>query len=206
MDRLPEKRIKQGAGLLALIAVIAFIAGLYVSNTTSYPTFSSDSSKTSGWWSSENENMQKVAKSAGSSYRGTEPIDKLPVADLTIHHGEKGTAMAPEDSCFTAFSYYDYPLDGLDAAYGEYKDRKEAQGVLKELEPRELTIKTFEGDEKYTLRQYDYTIEGEDVLSGYQVGFIELNDGYVRVEGVCKTAKDLALNLPIFESVSLNEP
>ncbi len=204
MNTISNNTLKRAAGVVLALLCVATIVGLYIFNNPSYPKFSHDSATIEGWWSSKNENLQKVARSAGNNYRG-DPIDTLPVADLTIHHGDRTGQSNPKDACFVAFSYYDYPLAGLDAAYVEYEDRKKAQGELKELDPSEHTITTFEGDETYELRQYDYTIEGEDVLSGYQVGFVEMQSGHIRIEGVCKTAEDLQLTQPILETVTLNE-
>ena len=205
MTILSNNNLKRAVGALIALVCVAAIVGLYIFNNPSYPKFSYDNAGTEGWWSSKNENLQKVARSAGNNYRG-DPIDTLPVADLTVHHGERGSQNNPKDACFVAFSYYDYPLAGLDAKYVEYEDRKKAQGELKELDSAQHTIKTFEGDETYELRQYDYTIEGEDVLSGYQIGFVEMQSGHMRIEGVCKTADDLALTHPILETVTLNKP
>lgn len=204
MNTLLKNNIKRGIGALLAIMLIAVIVALYIFNNPTYPKFSYNDTDIEGWWSSKNENLQKVAKSAGNNYRG-EPIDKLPVADLTVHHGERGSQSNPEDSCFVAFSYYDYPLAGLDAAYVEYEDRKKAEGELTALESSKQTLTTFEGDETYELRHYDLSIEGEDVLSGYQVGFIEMSEGYVRVEGVCRAAENLEVTKPILEAITLHE-
>lgn len=140
----------------------------------------------------------------GSNYRGSEPIDRLPVADMTVHHGEKGTK-APTDNCFIAFSYYNYPLESLATAYNTYESLKKEEGSLKPLQETNEIIKTYEGNKEFILRQYDFKVDRDDALSGYEVGYIELASGHVRVEGVCNTADTLALTVPILGSVTLNE-
>lgn len=186
--------------LLGIIGVSAYLQ-TRPEKSAPLPKFSFDQSKASGWWGRDSINVQEVAHT--TNYTGNEPIEKLPVADTTIFHGT--TEQAAADGCFVTFSYYNYPIADLGTAYREYESRKTAQGTLEILQPSQQVAKTFEGNKIYELRQYSYTIEGKDTLSGYEIGFIELASGSIRVEGVCKTAKDLVLTQPILNSVTLNK-
>jgi hypothetical protein len=195
------KPILISLAVLAGVAAIGYHIYLRIVDSIPPPAFSFDASNATGWWGSDNINVQDVA---GNNYQGEEPKDKLPVADLTVHHGRPGET-TPEDSCFTLFSYYDYPLEGIDAAHQDYIDRKEELGTLEQTNSLRQTIETFEGQKSYDLKQYDYEVEGQDVLSGYQIGFITMSDGHIRTEGVCKTVKDLELVQPVLQTVRLNE-
>lgn len=167
------------------------------------PKFSYDGSKVSGWKGSENINLQTVA---GSNYQGKEPVDKLPVADLTVHHGESSTDI-PDDNCFVMFSYFDYLLDDAGEAYKKYEDSKKHQGSLTVLKPQKARIATYEGVKEFDMRRYDFTVGSDDdsALAGYQIGFIPLAGGYIRTEGVCKTADDLHLISSVVDAVELLE-
>lgn len=193
--------------LISLI-VIAACAGLgyhiylRLQENAPVPKFSFDAGKASGWYGRENINVQDVART--TDYKGEEPIDKLPIADLTITQ-EEPKASGVIDGCFVSYSYYDYALEDLAAAYDTYFDRKDPYGTLTSFEPSLQSLTTFEGEKEYQLQQYRFVIEGQDTLQGYQIGFIPLNSGYVRIEGVCPTYEDLALTLPALQSVQLLE-
>lgn len=199
------KKILLILGILVVAGIIGATAYTLRVNNPPVPKFSTSLASDSGWWTGHNTNVQAMAKSIGSDYKGEEPIDKLPVADITIHHGEEGSKNAPADNCFTSFSYYNQPLNDLAAAYKNYEDRKNQQSHAEKLEPVKKTITTFEGNKDYELQRYNYVIEGQNILSGYQVGFIPMSGGYIRTEGVCKTPADLDLLTPIIATVQLNE-
>ena len=164
------------------------------------PVFSFDTQKADSWWGSDNTNIQLVAKTG--NYTGEEPIDKLPVADLVVHHSKPGSTAA-QDNCFIAHSYYDRPLENVDEAYKEYEDKKEKTGTIEAFSSSEQSFQTYEGVKQYRLQPYRLTVQGQDILEGYQVGFIPMSKGHVRIEGVCKTSQDLSLTLPILKSVQL---
>ena len=195
-------KLKIGGTLIALIllGIAAASVFTYNENNPQLPKFSLDSEKAKGWWTSSNVNIQEMAR-ASKDYQGIEPIDKLPISDLTVHHGSKGKPS--EDGCFISFSYYDYKED-LDQKYKEYVDRK-SEGEVKTLEPVKKSLKTFEGDKEVTLQRYDYTIEGQDVLAGYQIGYIALSSGHIRTETVCETPDDLDKSISIIDAVQLSE-
>lgn len=187
--------LKAGLG----IGVVIVIALLYLYNNPSYPKFAFDNSKAEGWWSNGNLNLQKVA---GADYQRKEPKDKLPVADLTMHHGEPNKSAA-DDNCFIMFSYFDYALDSMDSAHKAYEDKKSEQGTIKVLKPVTITVDTPEGNKEIEMRQYDFTIDDEKALSGYQIGFAPLDNGYMRIEGVCKEADDLKTLKNVMDAVKL---
>lgn len=189
--------------LLAAAALFSIGYHIYgrIEASQPLPKFSFDQSNAAGWTASQNVNVQDVARS--TTYTGAEPIDKLPISDLTVHHGSEKDI--PNDNCFLMYSYYKRPLDDLNAAYEVYIDRKTKDGKVEELGSTEQTFVTFEGDVSYQFKQYRYVIEGQDTLQGYAIGFASLASGYIRIEGVCKAAEDLALTLPILGSVRLLE-
>lgn len=197
-------RLKQIAGVLIVVAVLGVI-GFQMHRETraeTPPTFSFDREKAAGWWARDPINVQAVARSA--NYTGEEPIERLPVADITLFEGQP-QAEGVVDGCFVSFSYYDYALDDVAAAYDNYFGDKVEHGTLDTFDPISRIIMTFEGEKEYELRQYRFVLEGQDNLEGYQVGFIPLEEGYVRTEGICKTYEELAKIVPIMDSVELIE-
>lgn len=192
-------------GVIITIGVIGAIIYTFIESGSPVPTFSSSLSESDEWWTSENTNVQAMAKSLGSNYTGEEPVDKLPVADITIHHGDKDGKTTPDDSCFVAFSYFTYPLDSIEAAHAEYENRKNAQSEAVKLDSITETLDTFEGNKEYELRRYNYVIDGQDILSGYEIGFVSMSQSHIRIEGVCKTPENLDLLTPVIKTVTLSE-
>lgn len=200
---MPKKPAPIIYSLIAIAALFGIGYHIYgrIEASRPLPKFSFDTSKAPGWTGSKSVNIQDVAKS--TTYRGEEPIEALPIADITIHHGSAKDI--PEDNCFTMYSYYRRPLGAADTLYKEYVERKAKDGTVEELSTTDQTIVTFEGDVSYQLKQLRYTIEGKDTLQGYAIGFAPLPSGYIRIESVCKTAEDLTLTLPPLSAVTLLE-
>lgn len=190
-------------GGLLIAGVAAAIIFTYHQRSSPGPNFSYDSSDTHDWYESHNGNLQAYATALGSNYQGNEPIEKLAVADFTVHHGEKGADKTPEDNCFVGFSYFDYPLDGgLKAAYDKYEESMKQKGNLESFASDKKALATYEGYKDYELKQYNFTIDGKPTLSGYQIGFINLTSAHIRIDGACQTANDLKLTIPILEAVT----
>lgn len=205
-----RQKIQKSFAALLIIGLAASV-GMYIYSTNKDsalsaepPTFAFNKSQGDGWWGRENVNVQEVAKT--SNYTGQTPIEKLPVADLTIFQGES-MADKPEEGCFISYSYYDFPLSDVKSAYSNYFGGKHTDaGTLDTFEPIKSSIDTFEGTKEYDLHQYRFTLDGQDTLQGYQIGFIPLSSGYIRTEGICKTYEDLMLTEPILGSVELLDP
>lgn len=190
-------------GGLLLIGVAAAIVFTFAQNRPSGPQFSYNSWGRDGWYESYNGNLQAYATGLGDQYKGKEPIEKLSIADLTVHHGEIGADKTPEDNCFIGFSYFDYALEnGLEAAYKEYEEGMIVEGNLESFSSRANSLKTPDGNKEYELRQYDFTVEGVTTLSGYQIGYIDLESAHIKIDGACRSTDDLALTLPILDAVT----
>lgn len=190
--------------IVTALAIAGMVQYTRSHNGSNEPTFLFTEDKAPGWWTSGNSNQQSVA---GDNYKGDEPRDKLPSADMAVHHvtAEK---TAQEDGCFVLFSYYTYQLDDVAGAYKAYENKKTEladDATLKPLETSEHALVTHEGDVSFELRQYDLIMPGIDILSGYSVGFANTDNGHIRVEGVCQAADDLPLTLPVISAVTLQK-
>lgn len=190
--------------LVTLLAITGMVQYARTHNGSNEPVFSFDESKADGWWGSKNSNQQSVA---GSDYSGKEPRDKLPTADISVHH-VTADKVAEKDGCFVLFSYYNYPLDNVADAFKAYEDKKtnlDDKAKLETIGTLDKTLATYEGAVSFELRQYDLSVPGNDVLSGYEVGFANTNEGHIKTEGVCKAASDLPLTLPAIDAVTLEK-
>lgn len=156
------------------------------------------------WWSGGNTNSRELwVKDDGQG--PSTPVDKLPIAGMNVLHGSAGSP-AP-DKCFLMYSYYDYRLNSLAAAYTDYENRKvfdKTTDNFKHIDTKSVEISTFEGVKRIRVRQYDFSSESnQHILHGYQIGFTEMKDGYMRLEGVCKSSDDLDKSIEAAQSVRL---
>lgn len=202
-----QQKIEKIIMIIALVGIATGIgAHVYsrIQGSLPSPTFSFNKESAPGWWASDNVDVQEVART--SNYTGQTPISELPTSDLTIFQGESEDERTV-DGCFVSFSYYKNRLADINAAYDDYFDRKDTDdGKLDTFDPIKQTISTFEGKKEYDLRQYRLVFEGQDTMQGYQVGFIPLDSGYIRTEGVCMTYEELEITKPVLESIELVEP
>ncbi len=167
------------------------------------PVFTFNGSKAPGWWAVKNYNSQ-ASTSTESEYQGSEPIDKLPIASINVNKGKDGEYAT---ACFVMFTYYDYRTDI--AKLKAEKDAGTTQGESKfqNVGDMQSTISTPEGIKSYTLTKYELSGPGtENSMKGMSYGWVELNDGYIQVSGVCPTETELDDTAHISEAVSLAKP
>lgn len=198
--------------IICTILALLIIAALYFysrHNTSealahNIPVFSYDKAKTKGWWSVGNINAQESVDPEQYDAQASGPINELPTASLTLHHGGPDD---PEhtDRCFASLFYYSHPLKDIEAAYAEREqEMSKWGGSFEALDSKELTIKTHEGNKPYELRQYHTkTAMAGEYMSGVQVGFVALENGHIHIQGICQGPEYLNLTLPIIPSVSL---
>lgn len=192
-----------GVGIVALvgIGVLVTLNMKQAVNDTDVssvaPTFHFDQSAAPGWWNTENYNNQA---SSDDDSLGSEVTQKLPVARMSIFKGAKGDGAT---ACFVMYAYYNYAAD-LDVLRGNNKEVNTAGTNVQQLEDAELSIDTPDGKVSYTLHQY--ALSGPDrknSMNGTSYGFVDLNDGYIQISGVCPTGDDLSDAMSVMSAVSL---
>lgn len=161
------------------------------------PIFTFNESKAPGWWAAENHNSQTTA---GENYQGSEPIDKLPVASINIFKGKEGEYAT---ACFVMFSYYDYKAD-----VAQLKNDKENEvsvsTSMKKIGEENAAIETFGVTKNFTLTKYELIgADAENAMKGMSYGWVDLDDGYISVSGVCPTGVELDSTLSASSAISL---
>ncbi len=190
--------------VISIVALAAVGAGLFFIKPWQPPVpfFSFQNEQATGWWGGTNGNPRA---STTEDYLGEIPREKLGVAYTTILHGE-GEGKSASDNCFLMYSYYDYAHENLAGEYEAYERAKTSFGdaALTRTNTTQQTIATFEGERSYELRQY--ALDGtsvKDSLKGYEIGYVKMDNGYIRIEGVCATAEQLTETLRVLPSVQL---
>lgn len=73
------------------------------------------------------------------------------------------------------------------------------EGIMK------MTLRTPGGDRPYDLHQYAVTGKGDaKLMGGLELGYVQLADGYVKIDGHCETAGELVTTLPALRAYKLH--
>lgn len=180
---------------------------------TSGPFFSFNRDSRPGWWAPTPEETK--AELEKHEEIDTEKSEDEATSFLTVTHGgsplaNDGMRKTAPDRCFLMYSYYQKPEVDVTNFYEEYESGKKFYEGDKVILTKNTTqtLQTFEGDFSYEFHEYDaqFANSSGDYLNGYSIGFAKLPSGYVRIEGVCKTAEDLRQLPEIMEAVRLEKP
>lgn len=193
------------------IGILAIVTALFVLNSSEIlraigvskpvPVFVFNESKAPNWWAGENYNS-KAAEAKWAGYQGQEPIDKLPVAGMTVLKGRNGDNAT---NCFVTFTYYDYQTNI--AKLKAEKDAGTPGGDMKfqDVGDIQLNVSTPDGLKGYSLTKYELSGPGaESSMKGMGYGWIELNEGYIQVSAVCPTVAELDETAQISGAASLS--
>lgn len=157
------------------------------------PVFVYDESKGAGWWAVDNYNARESA--TDDNYEGTDPIESLPVANINVFSGEKGTYAT---ACFVMFSYYDTKVD-----VAQLKKDKEQEslksGTMRKVGQSKATLDVLGEAKEVTIT--NYTLVGqaaENSMRGMGYGWIDTDKGYISVSSVCPTPEELdSVTVPV---------
>lgn len=193
-----------GMGILAVLSIIFVVNSSDILRAIGAPkpapAFMFNESKAPNWWAAENYNSQ-AAMSKEKDYRGSVPIEKLPVASITVVKGKKGDNTT---ACFVMFSYYDYKTDIAKLKAEKNAGTLQGDSKFQNVGDMQSAINIPEGMKRFTLTKYELSGTGtENSMKGMSYGWIELNDGYIQVSGVCPTAAELQEAAQISEAISL---
>lgn len=182
-------------GLLFALNINQVLSAFGVSKPA--PIFTFNESKAPGWWAGDNYNNQASAK---KDNQGTEPLDKLATAGMTVLKGEKGEY---KTACFVMFSYYDYKVD-IEEMKADQKRDYAANESAKNMSENTVSMNLFGKDTNFTLTNYGLIGTGaENAMTGMGYGWVEAGDGYVSVSTVCPTADELKDTVPLVGAMSL---
>lgn len=199
-----NKIIYIAAGIVGTLIVLSVLFALNSSQilrafgvSKSAPIFTFSESKAPGWWAAENYNSRA---SADENYEGDEPVDKLPVASMNIFKGKEGEYRT---DCFVMFSYYDYKADTAQLKKDK-ENQTSASMSMKNIGEDTLSIEVFGAPKSFTLTKYELSgPDAENAMKGMSYGWIDLDDGYISVSGVCPTGSEFDDTLVMISAMSL---
>jgi hypothetical protein len=70
-----------------------------------------------------------------------------------------------------------------------------------------LSLQTSSGAKQYNLQQLDVIVPagGNALLAGQEFGYVQLPDGYVKVQAYCDTAAQLSATIPVLQAITFNK-
>ena len=122
----------------------------------------------------------------------------------------QGTRAKPAGNCFVMYSYWANDSKDPNQALSEITAPSDAstQGsfTLKQVNTHDLHMNISKFDTPFQLHQYSKIIpDAAETSSGEEYAVIKAGTGYIKIMGVCKTAEELAITLPVFSAVSFKE-
>ncbi len=209
--RIKQKKIiKKSWILIPLIVVTVALCGVTTytflshhtsnSKSVSTATFNFDESKAPGWWAGDNINPDTSAQKQ-------DPSSKEPAATRVI---AQGTRAKPTGNCFVMYSYWANeskdPAQVLSEIIAPSDPSTQGSFTLKQTNAENLSMKLSNSDTAFQLHQYNKIIpDAAEMSSGEEYAVIKAGTGYIKIMGVCKTAEELAITLPVFSAVNFKE-
>ena len=109
------------------------------------------------------------------------------------------------DGCFTSVQYSTGTVDAtaelqkFSVSQAGYGGSSTPGAVLP------VALQTNTGSQQYQLHQYTLTgASGEKLMTGLELGYLQLTGGYVKVEGHCDTPDQLPATIPALRSVKFD--
>ncbi|MDB5162571.1 MAG: hypothetical protein JWN28_178 [Candidatus Saccharibacteria bacterium] len=193
--------------LIGVFGILIALSLIFILNSTQIlraigvtqpaPVFTFNVSKAPGWWAAQNYNSRA---SATDDYQGSEPVDKLPVASMTVFKGKQGEYAT---ACFVMFSYYDYKVD-VNQLKTDKDSETQAGTSMQKTSEQSLSIDAFDKARNFTLTSYELIgPDAKNAMKGMSYGWVEVDNGYVSVSGVCPTSGELDDTYSTIEAMSL---
>lgn len=108
-------------------------------------------------------------------------------------------------SCFTSMEYKTGNIDAGAALEKQQADLQATGNVVKRIKTTTATLSTNSGKKQYQLQQYDIASKGEKLMGGLALGYLQLKDGYVKIDSHCNTAEELETTIPALQAYRLNK-
>lgn len=141
----------------------------------------------------------KLAQSA-FSFSGTEGWHKGPSNKTSM------ALFSDDSSCFTSVEYKIGTTD-IDAKLQKQHDDLAASGAT--MTPTaSLTVSMQAGKNQQDYELYQYSLSGGSgkLMGGLELGYIQLPEGYIEVQGHCSTANLLPITIAALQASSFNKP
>ncbi len=110
-------------------------------------------------------------------------------------------------ACFTSIEYYGGEID-INAEIEKDEQQIKAGGnSITPLGIQSMIIRTPAGEQQYELHQLKITSSGSasSIMGGHEIGFVQLQKGYLKIYGNCNTAEQLPSTIPALKAYKLNK-
>lgn len=205
-----KKPLKKSWIFTSVLVGLLLVGGVVIYNFLSHRTstnqnvssasFNFDESKAPGWWAGDNIKPNTSAQTQ-------DPTSKEPAATRVI---AQGTRAKPTGNCFVMYSYWTNdakdPSQVLSEITAPSDPSTQGSFTLEQTNTENLSMNLSNSDTAFQLHQYNKIIpDAAEMSSGEEYAVIKAGTGYIKIMGVCKTAQELSITLPVFSAVSFEE-
>ena len=108
-------------------------------------------------------------------------------------------------ACFTSIEYHRGTVDIQSEVQKMIKNSNGLGNTIAEISTQPLSLNTMNGNQAYELHQYQATGSSSSTkpMGGVEVGYLQLDDGYVKVNGNCETYDELQTTIPALQAYKL---
>ena len=108
-------------------------------------------------------------------------------------------------ACFTSIEYKSGTVN-VQSELQEMVDGFKSQGTMLERAPVPSILHSAKGDKQYDLHQFNAVSANKEVrvMGGVEVGYVQLDTGYVKISGNCETFDELPSTIPALQGYKLN--
>lgn len=127
------------------------------------------------------------------------------------HQGPtNGTSMALFSNDHSCFASIEHKTGAVDIAAELQKNQDNISVIGGTSMPGAVLTATLQvgaGKQQYDLHQYSESgaSGGKKLMGGLQLGYIQLLDGYLKIEGHCNTADELPTTIPALQAIKFTD-
>ena len=118
---------------------------------------------------------------------------------MALFHGSS-IAQPAADGCFTSIEHKTGTVDVAAQLHKQQASLASSGATMMALSTPTTTIQTTAGPQRYQLHQYRLTGGSTQLMGGLELGYVQLSDGYLVMQGHCNTADQLAVTIPALQA------
>lgn len=169
-------------------------------NAASAASFEFDASKAPGWWAAESMKPDSSSQTAESG-------PKMPAARRVI---AQGTKEQPTGDCFVMYSYFannsQNPNEVLRQITAPSDSSTPGSFTLELKKTTSHSMDVAASDTPFEFHQYaKVSPDASNMSAGEAYAVLKAGTGYIEIRGVCKTADQLSVVVPVLSAVSFKE-
>lgn len=118
---------------------------------------------------------------------------------MALFHGDS-IAQPAADGCFASIEHKTGTVDVAAQLQKQQASLASSGGTMTATATPTATVQTASGPQQYDLHQYSLAGGSEQLMGGLELGYVQLPDGYLVIQGHCNTAAQLATTISALQA------